>query len=260
MDTFRKLFRVDGKVALVTGGTSGIGKMIATALVQAGAKVYVTSRKAAACNATADELSQFGPCVPLPADISRLEEVRRVADHLAKAETALNILVNNAGTTWGAPIESFPEAGWDKIMDLNLKAVFFLTQALLPHLKRQATALSPSSVINIGSIDGLRVSPVFDAVSYAVSKSGLHQMTRVLASRLVKDNITVNAIAPGAFASKMLAPMLDRMEEDILATIPMRRVGEQDDIGGAAVFLCSRAGAYVTGVVLPVDGGVTGCG
>ncbi|MDE2466690.1 MAG: SDR family oxidoreductase [Alphaproteobacteria bacterium] len=256
----QQLFRVDGKVALVTGGTSGIGKMIATALLQAGAKVYVTSRKAAACDATASELAQFGPCVPLPADISRLEEIRRVADHLGKTESALDILVNNAGTTWGAPIESFPEAGWDKVMDLNLKSVFFLTQALLPLLKKRAAAQSPSSVVNIGSIDGLHVSAVFDAVSYAVSKSGLHQMTRVLASRLVKDNIRVNAIAPGAFTSKMLAPMLDRMEEDILATIPMRRVGEQDDIGGAAVFLCSRAGAYVTGVVLPVDGGVTGCG
>lgn len=260
MNNVQQLFRVDGKIALVTGGTSGIGKMIATALLQAGAKVYVTSRKAAACDATADELSQFGPCVSLPADISRLEEVRRVADHLSKTETALHILVNNAGTTWGAPVESFPEAGWDKVMDLNLKSVFFLTQALLPLLKKRAAPLSPSSVINIGSIDGLHVSPVFDAVSYAVSKSGLHQMTRVLACRLVKDNITVNAIAPGAFTSKMLAPMLARMEEDILATIPMRRVGEQDDIGGAAVFLCSRAGAYVTGIVLPIDGGVTGCG
>lgn len=259
MNAIQRLFGVDGKVALVTGGTSGIGKMIATALVQGGAKVYVTSRKAAACQATSEELSSFGQCVPLPADISRLEEIQRLADNLGKSEVALDILVNNAGTTWGAPVESFPESGWDKVLDLNLKSAFFLTQALLPLLRIRASAVIPSSVVNIGSIDGLRVSPVFDAISYAVSKSGLHQMTRVLASRLVKDNITVNAIAPGAFTSKMLAPMLDLMEEEILATIPMKRVGEQDDIGGAALFLCSRAGAYVTGVVLPVDGGVTGC-
>ncbi len=259
MSDVQHLFRVDGKVALVTGGTSGIGRTIATALLQGGAKVYVASRKAAACEATSAELSQFGPCVPLPADISSMDEVRRVADHLSGSEKALDILVNNAGTTWGAPVDSFPEAGWDKVMDLNLKSAFFLTQAMLPLLKSRANAVSPSSVVNIGSIDGLRVSPVFDAISYAVAKSGLHQMTRVLASRLVKDNITVNAIAPGAFTSKMLAPMLDRMEEEILATIPMRRVGGQDDIGGAALFLCSRAGAYVTGIVLPVDGGVTGC-
>ena len=254
------LFGLAGKVAIITGGTSGIGKMIATSFLQSGAKVYVASRKPAACEETARELSRLGNCVPLPADLSRMDEIERVGKALSAQEGAVDILVNNAGTTWGAPIESFPEAGWDKVMDLNLKSVFFLTQKLMPLLKARATLLSPSRVLNIGSIDGLHVSAVFEAVSYAVAKSGLHHMTRVLASRLVKDNVTVNAIAPGAFESRMLAPMMDRMGDDVLATIPMARVGGQDDIGGAAVFLCSRAGAYVTGVVLPVDGGVTGCG
>ena len=250
-----ELFDIRGKVALVTGGSRGIGLMIARALVEAGAKVYVSSRKAAACDQAAAALAQFGDCHSLPADLGRMDEVQRLADEVRQRESALHILVNNAGATWGATLEQFPEQGWDKVMDLNVKSVFFLTQKLLPLLEAAASPADPARVINIGSVDGMHM-PAFENYSYAPSKAALHHLTRVLAARLAVKAVTVNAIAPGPFATDMMAPMVASMGEQIVGAVPLARMGRDDDIGGVAVLLSSRAGAFITGAVLPVDGGL----
>ncbi|WP_207892032.1 SDR family oxidoreductase [Streptacidiphilus pinicola] len=249
------LFSVAGRTALVTGGTRGIGLMIARGLVQAGAKVYVSSRKAEACEAAAAELKQYGEALALPADVSQESEIARVAEELAGREPRLDILVNNAGATWGAPLDEFPASGWDKVMDLNLRSPFLLTQALLPLLRAAGTADSPARILNVGSIDGLHVSPL-PTYSYAASKAGLHHLTRVLAKELGPQHITVNAIAPGPFESKMMAATLAAVGDQIAAHAPLRRIGRPDDMTGVAVYLCSRAGSYVTGAVIPVDGGI----
>jgi NAD(P)-dependent dehydrogenase (short-subunit alcohol dehydrogenase family) len=249
------LFSVSGRTALVTGGTRGIGLMIARGLLQAGAKVYVSSRKAEACEAAVAELKPFGEAVALPADLSQEAEITRVAAELTAREERLDILVNNAGATWGAPLDSFPTAGWDKVMDLNLRSPFLLTQALLPLLRAAGTLDSPARVINVGSIDGLHVSPL-PTYSYAASKAGLHHLTRVLAKELGPQHITVNAIAPGPFESKMMAATLEAVGDQIAAAAPLRRIGRPDDMAGIAVYLSSRAGSYVTGAVIPVDGGI----
>ena len=251
------LFSTAGKTALVTGGTRGIGLMVARGLLQAGAaRVYVSSRKAQACEEAAAELAPYGECVPLPADLSTEAECLRLAQEVAGREPAgLHVLVNNAGATWGAPLEEFPASAWDKVLDLNLKSPFFLTRALLPQLQAAGTADDPARVINIGSVDGLHVSGT-PTYSYSASKAAVHQLTRVLAKELGPRHITVNAVAPGPFESKMMAATLEAFGEQIAARAPLGRIGRPDDMAGVAVFLASRAGAYVTGAVIPVDGGL----
>jgi NAD(P)-dependent dehydrogenase (short-subunit alcohol dehydrogenase family) len=249
------LFDLSGKTALVTGGTRGIGLMMARGLLQAGARVYISSRKPDACDAAAAELSEFGEVSAIPADLSTEEECLRLAAEVSQREQALPILVNNAGATWGAPFEEFPGSAWDKILNLNLKAPFFLTRALLPLLEAAGTHDDPARVINVGSIDGLHV-PSLPVYSYAPSKAGLHHLTRMLAREFGPRHITVNAVAPGPFESKMMAATLAAAGDAIAASAPLRRIGRPDDMAGVAIYLCSRAGSYVTGAVIPVDGGI----
>jgi len=251
----RDLFAVKGKTAVVTGGSRGIGLMIARGYVEAGARVYISSRKAEVCEQVAEELSSFGDCVALPADLSSEADCTRLAAAVGERERQLHILVNNAGATWGAPLEEFPSSAWDKLLDLNLKAPFFLTRALLPLLQAAATPDDPARVINVGSIDGLAV-PAFPTYAYAASKAGLHHLTRVLARELGPRRITVNAVAPGPFESKMMAQTLRDFGDAIAASSPLGRIGRPDDMAGVALYLAGRAGAYVTGAVIPVDGGI----
>ncbi|MDQ0589089.1 SDR family oxidoreductase [Variovorax paradoxus] len=253
MDT-TQLFSLKGRSALITGGSRGIGRMIAEGFLAQGARVYISARKAAACDQAAKELSAFGPCVSLPADVSTLEGAQALVDAYAKHEDALDILVNNAGAAWGAPYDEFPESGWDKVVDLNLKTPFFLTQALTPMLKKAATD-HLAKVINIASIDGISVNPQ-ETYSYAASKAGLIQLTRRMALRLAQDRIVVSAIAPGAFASDMNKLARDHGDE-VKERIPAGRIGVPEDMAGAAIYLASRAGDYVMGSTLVVDGGVT---
>jgi len=248
-----KLFSLDGRVALVTGGSRGIGRMIAEGFLKQGAKVYISSRKAAACDATAAELSALGPCLSLPADVSNAAGIAALAAAFGAKESRLDILVNNAGAAWGAPFDEFPESGWDKVVDLNLKSPFFLTQALHGLLKAGAAG-QPAKVINIASIDGQTVNPQ-ETYSYAASKSGLIHLSKRMALRLIEDNIVVNAICPGAFASEMNRAARDEAEA-VAARIPARRIGADDDMAAAAIYLASRAGDYVVGTTLTVDGGV----
>ena len=250
------LFSVEGKVALVTGGSRGIGLMMARGLVENGARVYISSRKAEVCEQVAKELSAVGSCTSLPADLSSEAECNRLAQELGSREPALHILVNNAGANWGEPIETFPDAAWDKVLALNLKSVFQLTRALLPQLERAASDEDPARVINVGSIDGLQV-PDLDTFSYSASKAAVHQLTRVLAKKLAPRRITVNAVAPGPFESKMMEATLERFGEMIVRSCPLGRIGSPEDMAGVAIYLSSRAGAYLTGAVIPVDGGIS---
>jgi len=248
-----KLFSLEGRVALITGGSRGIGRMIAEGYLRQGAKVYISARKAAACDATAAELSAIGPCFSLPADVSTSAGVAALVAAFSARESHLDILVNNAGAAWGAPFDEFPEAGWDKVVNLNLKTPFFLTQALHAQLMAGA-ARQPAKVINIASIDGQTVNPM-ETYSYAASKSGLIHLTKRMALRLVQDNIVVNALCPGAFASEMNRDARDNADA-VAARIPARRVGVDDDMAAAAIYLASRGGDYVVGTTLTVDGGV----
>ena len=251
----KNLFSVVGKVALVTGGSRGIGLMIARGYVENGATVYISSRKREVCDAVAGELSKVGICHSLPADLGSEAECNRLAAELAKREPKLHILVNNAGANWGAPLAEYPDDAWNKVLALNLKSIFQLTRACLPQLEAAATPEDPARVINIGSIDAIQV-PMLETYSYSSSKAALHQLTRHLARQLGRKHITVNAIAPGPFESKMMAETLRNFGDDIARSSPLNRIGRPDDMAGAAIFLSSRAGAYVTGAVLPVDGGI----
>jgi NAD(P)-dependent dehydrogenase (short-subunit alcohol dehydrogenase family) len=253
MDT-TQLFSLKGRTALITGGSRGIGRMIAEGYLAQGARVYISARKAAACDQTAKELSAFGHCVSLPADVSTVQGAKALVEAYAKHEGSLDILVNNAGAAWGAPYEDFPESGWDKVVDLNLKTPFFLTQALTPMLKKAATD-HLAKVINIASIDGISVNPQ-ETYSYAASKAGLIQLTRRMALRLARERIVVSAIAPGAFASDMNKDARDHGDV-VKERIPAGRIGVAEDMAGAAIYLASRAGDYVMGSTLVVDGGVT---
>lgn len=260
-DTSPPLFSVAGKTAVVTGGSRGIGAMIAAGLVKAGCRVFITARKKDACVAKAAELSAFGDCVPIPADLAEPADAERFAAELAGRADRLHILVNNAGATWGAPLEQYPLAAFDRVWNINVKALFHVTVRCLPLLRAAASADDPARVINIGSVDGLAPSPM-ENYAYGASKAAVHMLTRQLATRLAAESVTVNALAPGPFESKMMAFALDdpATRATIESGIPLGRIGEPDDVAGAVIYLASRAGRYITGAVIPVDGGMTASG
>jgi len=247
------LFSLRGKVALVTGGSRGIGEMIATGLVAAGAKVYIAARKKAECDEAIGRLG--ASAIALSADLATQAGTRALAEEIAAREPKLHVLVNNAGANWGAPLREFPESGWDKVLSVNLKAVFDLTRFLVPQLEAAAAPGDPARVINVGSIDGIQV-PLLETYPYSASKAAVHHMSAVLAKKLA-PRITVNAIAPGPFESKMMHETLEKFGDGIKKSCPMKRIGEPEDMAGIAVYLASRAGAYVTGATIPVDGGIS---
>ena len=253
------LFSMQDKICLVTGGSRGLGKYMAKGFLLAGAKrVYITARNTEACEETAAELSEFGDCIALAGDISSLETINKLAEDISAKEERIDVLVNNAGAGWGGELDNYPEKGWDKVMDLNVKSPFFLTQALLPLLRKAGTAAHTASIVNIGSIAGI-IGDGFLNYSYGPSKAALHQMTRNLAKDLSEDHIRVNAIAPGRFFSKMTEYASSNKEiyDAEIAATPLHRWGEENDIAGVAIMLCSPAGAYITGQIIPVDGGTT---
>ena len=249
------LFNVRGKVALVTGGSSGIGEMIATAFAVNGVKVYITGRKRDQLEQAAARVGMQGECLPLPGDLSDMAGIDRIAATLAGHEPKLHILVNNAGATWSQPIDEFAEAGWDRVIDLNLKAPFFLTQQLLPLLTAAGTDEDYARVINLSSVASTRA----DAASavYGPSKAAVEQLTRIMARALGRRRITANAISPGWFPSRMNAPLPDDMRDRWIRNTPVGRLGTAEDIGGLAIFLCSRAGKFVNGRTIVIDGGAT---
>lgn len=248
------LFSIEGKTAVVTGGSRGIGLMIAQGYVEAGARVYISSRKKEVCDEVAAELSKSGQCFSAPADLSTEDGAIQLAAQVSENEDKVHILVNNAGAAWGAPIAEYPDAGFDKVMNLNVKGIFHCTKHFLPLLEAAGTVEDPARVINIGSIDGIRV-PMLENYAYSASKAGVHMLSRHLAHHLVDKNITVNAIAPGPFPSKMTKFMFDMGEDLVASQVPLKRAGRPDDMAGAAIYLASRAGSYLTGAIIPVDGG-----
>jgi NAD(P)-dependent dehydrogenase (short-subunit alcohol dehydrogenase family) len=265
-----ELFSVQGKVAVVTGGSRGIGRMIAAGLVENGVRVYISARKADACDATARELSELGECISIPADLSGVDGAEVLAGEVARREAAVHILVNNAGATWGARLEEFPDDAFDKLWGVNVKAPFHLTRLLLPQLRAAARADDPARVINVGSVNGITVPaigpvdpppgvPSLENYAYSSSKAAVHMLSRHLAHRLAREHITVNVIAPGPFESKMMAFALGSEEGQraVAAGVPLQRVGRPDDVAGTVLFLSSRAGSYLTGAVIPVDGGIS---
>lgn len=249
----KNLFDVSGKVAVVTGGSRGIGAMIARGFVENGVKTYITARKEEELRATEQELSQLGECIALPSNLGSLEGVKAFAAAIRERESSVHILVNNAGASWGADIDDFPESGWDKVMDLNVKSLFFLTQQLLPVLRNAGSADDPARVINIGSVNGFTHSHM-NNYSYSASKAAVHHLTRHLGADLTGDYINVNGIAPGFFPSKMTAHLLPH-EKELAQAIPRKRLGNAEDAAGTAIYLCSRASAWVTGHTIALDGG-----
>lgn len=255
---YEHLFGVTGKVAVVTGGTRGIGLMIAEGLVRAGAKVYVASRKVDACQETEAKLSEYGECIAIPSDVSNVEGCTRLADEIKQREKQLNILVNNAGLTWNLPIDEFHEKAWDKVVDLDVKGPFFLSQQLLPLLREAASSDNRAVIVNVTSVNVLRPSGLQN-YSYVAAKAGLGQLSVQMARDLMQDHINVNVIAPGLFKSKMTAPLFatEEMEKQLLAAQPMGRSGAMEDAAGLVIFFSSKAGSFVTGVTVPCDGGAT---
>ncbi|HKK53236.1 MAG TPA: SDR family oxidoreductase [Myxococcota bacterium] len=253
----QQLFSIEGKTALVTGGGSGIGWMIAEAYVRAGARVVIASRKKTELDARIAELGGVGECRAIVADLSTEAGCNALGDEIESHEGKLDILVNNAGANWGAPYAEFPESAWSRVLDLNVKAVFALTRRLTPQLERAASEADPARVINIGSIDGIQV-PDLETYSYSASKAAVHHLSAVLARKLAPRHITVNAVAPGPFQSRMMRATLERVGDAITSMVPLGRIGMPEDMAGIAIFLASRAGAYLTGTVIPVDGGISG--
>ena len=255
----QELFDVSGKVAIVTGGSRGIGEMIASGFLANGVKVYITARKEAALIEKAKELSELhsGDCIPVPCDLSTMDGIDEFVNYIKSKEDHIDFLINNAGASWGEPYAEYAEKGWDKVMDLNVKTIFYLTQKLTPILTVNASIDDPSRVINIGSIDGLNV-PALESYAYGTSKAAVHHLTRVQAKKLVGENILVNAIAPGPFESMMLGAAVNHDYSFIESRNPRKRIGSPEDIAGLAIFLCSRAGAYTVGAVIPSDGGLVG--
>ena len=255
----QELFDVSGKVAIVTGGSRGIGEMIASGFLANGVKVYITARTEAALIETAKELSEMhsGDCIPVPCDLSTMDGIDEFVSFIKSKEDHIDFLINNAGASWGEPYAEYAEKGWDKVMDLNVKSIFYLTQKLTPMLKINSSLENPSRVINIGSVDGLNV-PVIEAYAYGTSKAAVHHLTRILAKKLVDENILVNAIAPGPYESMMLGAAVNHDYSFIESRNPRKRIGSPEDIAGLAIFLCSRAGAYTVGAIIPSDGGLVG--
>jgi len=250
----KNLFNISGKVAVVTGGSRGIGAMIARGFVENGVKTYICSRTFEQAEETAKSLSEFGDIVALQADLSTVAGIENFVAEITSREEKIDILVNNAGAVWAAPLDDFPESGWDKVMDINVKSVFFLTQKFLPLLRASSGDGNMGRIINIASVDGLSV-PRFETYSYSASKAAVIHMTKVLAKRLSADKITVNAIAPGAFPSDMTKVILAKNKQGVMDDIPLARIGEPEDMAGAAIYLASPASSYVTGITLTVDGG-----
>ena len=253
----KDLFSIAGKVALVTGGGSGIGWMIAGGYARAGARVYIASRKKEELDARIAELGDAGDVIALVADLSTEAGCNGLGDEIEAREERLDILVNNAGANWGAPYEEFPESAWDRVLDVNVKGVFQLTRRLTAHLEKAASAEDPARVINIGSIDGIQV-PALETYSYSASKAAVHHLSAVLAKKLARRQITVNAVAPGPFQSRMMKATLERVGDAMGELVPLGRIGTPEDMAGIAIYLASRAGAYVTGTVIAVDGGISG--
>ncbi|MFK8049798.1 MAG: SDR family NAD(P)-dependent oxidoreductase [Halioglobus sp.] len=247
------LFSVEGKVAVVTGGSGGIGAMIAEGFVKNGVKTYITARNPERIEQAVETFSEHGECVGITSNLGSSEGVQAFAAEMKERESKIYILVNNAGATWGADVDDFPESGWDKVMDLNVKSIFFLTQELLPQLRAAGTGEDPARVINIGSVNGI-THPHMNNYSYSASKAAVHQLTRHLGADLAPQNVNVNGIAPGFFPSKMTAHMLDH-EKEMALTLPRRRLGTKEDAAGTSIFLCSRASAWMTGHMVVLDGG-----